>query len=139
LVARDHNDQSNEQWAGRCALPRRSVKNHNPSPTRVGSVSSRALFPLLSFFILLFAFSGGAAGQGLNWEGQTGAFITPFADTSKSPNDNLGHPQVAFHCLNTGRVIGNHLQALITVGLLGRNLATRALSMRRSNSPLAWR
>jgi hypothetical protein len=94
--------------------------NHKPTSIVSGSVSLRALFSLLSLSILLAVFSSSAAGQGLNWEGQTGAFITPFAYTSKSPNDNLGHPQVAFHYLNTGSVIGNNMQASITVGLFGR-------------------
>ncbi|MBI1760934.1 MAG: DUF3034 family protein [Acidobacteria bacterium] len=93
--------------------------NHKASITMPGSVSLRALFSILSLFIPLFAFTSSAAGQGLNWEGQTGAFITPFAYTSKSSNDNIGHPQVAFHFLNTGSVIGNNMQASITVGFLG--------------------
>lgn len=94
--------------------------NHNSRFPFFGSVSLRALFPILSLSILLLAFSGSAAGQGLNWEGQTGAFITPFAYTSKSPSDNIGHPQIAFHFLNTGSVIGNNMQASITVGVAGK-------------------
>lgn len=69
---------------------------------------------------LLFLLTSGAMAQGLNWEGQTGAFVTPFAYTSKSPNDGVGKPQVAFHFLDTGSVIGRNMQASITVGFLGR-------------------
>lgn len=60
------------------------------------------------------------SAQGLNWEGQTGAFITPFAYTSQSPTNGVGRPQVAFHFLNTGDVIGNNIQASATLGFLGR-------------------
>lgn len=94
--------------------------NYIPAKSIRGSVSLPALLSILSLSILFFALPNSAAGQGLNWEGQTGAFITPFAYTSKSPNDNIGHPQVAFHFLNTGSVIGNNMQASITVGLFGR-------------------
>lgn len=56
--------------------------------------------------------------QSLNWEGQTGAFVTPFAYTSSSPKNNIGHPNVAFHYLNGGAVVGNDFETSITVGLL---------------------
>lgn len=69
---------------------------------------------------LMLFFSASGMAQGLNWEGQTGAFITPFAYTSPSPADGIGHPNVAFHYLNTGDVIGNNFQASITVGLFRR-------------------
>lgn len=59
-------------------------------------------------------------GQGLNWEGQTGAFITPFAYTSQSDKDKVGKPQIAFHWLNTGEIVGNNFQASITVGMFSR-------------------
>jgi hypothetical protein len=58
--------------------------------------------------------------QGLNWQGQTGAFITPFAYTSASPARNLGRPQVSFHYLDGGEVIGGMFQASVTVGLCNR-------------------
>lgn len=70
-------------------------------------------------FLAAFLFSF-AQAQGLNWEGQTGAFITPFAYNSQSPGNGIGHPQIAFHYLNAGSVIGNDFQASITVGLPGR-------------------
>ena len=88
--------------------------------TRIGSVGLKLLCAFLSLFIFMIIFNSNAAGQGLNWEGQTGAFITPFAYTSQSPNDNVGHPQVAFHYLNTGSVIGHNFQASLTVGMFGR-------------------
>jgi Protein of unknown function (DUF3034) len=84
------------------------------------SISFRRLPSLVPSLALALMFSASAFAQGLNWEGQTGAFITPFAYTSPSPADGIGHPNVAFHYLNTGSVIGNNFQASITVGLLGR-------------------
>ena len=41
------------------------------------SLEALSLFALA--VLLLSASAGNAAAQGLNWEGQTGAFITPFA------------------------------------------------------------
>ncbi len=55
--------------------------------------------------------------QSLNWEGQTGAFVTPFAYTSASPRNSIGRPNLAFHYLNGGSVVGNDFQTSITVGL----------------------
>lgn len=72
-----------------------------------------------SFLLLLFL-AVSVPAQGLNWEGQTGAFITPFAYTSPSPSDAIGRPNVSFHYLNTGSVIGNNFQASITAGLMNR-------------------
>lgn len=76
----------------------------------------RVLFAFAALSLLSIA----SWAQGLNWEGQTGAFITPFAYTSQSPNDGVGKPQLAFHYLNTGDVVGNNTQASITLGFLGR-------------------
>ena len=57
-----------------------------------------------------------AAAQ-LNWEGQTGGLITPFAYTSSS-SMGVGRPQLALHYLNGGRVLGNDFQASVTAGFL---------------------
>jgi hypothetical protein len=54
----------------------------------------------------------------LNWEGQTGGLLTPFAYTSNSSARGIGHPQVAFHYMNGGPVLGNEFQASFTVGFL---------------------
>jgi len=58
--------------------------------------------------------------QGLNWQGQTGAFITPFAYNSASPDHSIGRPQLSFHYLDAGEVIGGMFQTSITVGLFNR-------------------
>jgi hypothetical protein len=70
--------------------------------------------------LIVAAFVLGASSafaQGLNWEGQTGAFVTPFAYTSSSPKNSIGHPNVAFHYLNGGSVVGNDFEMSIMVGL----------------------
>ncbi len=68
-------------------------------------------------FIVITAFSQTSFAQGLNWDGQTGAFLTPFAYTTASPNTKFGKPEVAFHYLNSGSVIGNDYQFSVTEGV----------------------
>jgi len=58
--------------------------------------------------------------QNLNWEGQTGAFVTPFAYTIPSPARGIGHPVASFHYLNGGDVLGGFYEASGTVGFLRR-------------------
>jgi hypothetical protein len=70
--------------------------------------------------VLAFVFAGSALAQSLNWEGQTGIFVTPFAYTAASPKNSLGRPVVAYHFLDAGPVLGNFHTASVTAGLLGR-------------------
>jgi hypothetical protein len=58
--------------------------------------------------------------QNLNWEGQTGAFVTPFAYTSASPSNSIGLPAVSFHYLDGGDVLGGFYEVSATVGFLKR-------------------
>ena len=67
---------------------------------------------------VLAARSSGA--QNLNWEGQTGAFVTPFAYTSPSPARGMGRPAASFHYLDGGDVLGGLYEASGTVGFLKR-------------------
>jgi hypothetical protein len=62
----------------------------------------------------------GVPAQNLNWEGQTGVFITPLAYTAASPNNGFGEPILAYHFLDGGPVLGEFHQASVTVGLLSR-------------------
>jgi len=59
-----------------------------------------------------------AARAQLNWDGQTGALATPFAYVASSESGNVGHPEISFHYLNGGSVIGNEYQFSFTLGLL---------------------
>ena len=71
--------------------------------------------------ILLSLAMAGAAGlsaQSLNWDGQTGGLITPFAYTAAA-GKGLGRPNFSYHYLGTGPVIGNFNQASVTVGAAG--------------------
>ncbi len=61
-----------------------------------------------------------ATAQSLNWEGQTGVFVTPLAYTAASPERNFGRPIVAYHFLNAGPVLGNFHTTSVTVGLVKR-------------------
>jgi hypothetical protein len=63
--------------------------------------------------------AGFAAAQNLNWDGQTGVFITPLAYTASSPKNGLGKPAVAYHFLNAGSVLGNFHTVSVTEGLAG--------------------
>ncbi|MEN6534337.1 MAG: DUF3034 family protein [Bryobacteraceae bacterium] len=58
--------------------------------------------------------------QSLNWEGQTGVFITPLAYTASSPKGGIGRPIVAYHYLNAGDVLGGFHTTSVTAGLAGR-------------------
>ncbi|PSH04433.1 MAG: hypothetical protein CXZ00_06290 [Acidobacteria bacterium] len=72
---------------------------------------------LIAFSLFVVAASTQSTfAQGLNWEGQTGAVLTPFAYTAASPAHKFGKPEVAFHYLNAGNVIGNDYQFSITEG-----------------------
>jgi hypothetical protein len=64
--------------------------------------------------------AGAAAAQDLNWDGQTGIFITPLAYTAASPGNNFGRPIVAYHFMNAGSVLGDFHTVSITEGVGGR-------------------
>lgn len=70
--------------------------------------------------LLTAVVAGPATAQNLNWDGQTGVFITPLAYTAASPKNGFGRPIVAYHFLNGGSVLGNFHTASVTAGLLGR-------------------
>ena len=78
-------------------------------------MNTRKLFIAYVLFVVS-AFTQTSFAQGLNWEGQTGAFLTPFAYTAGSPSTKFGKPELAFHYLNGGNVIGNDYQLSITEG-----------------------
>lgn len=59
-----------------------------------------------------------ASSQALNWEGQTGVFVTPLAYTAGS--ESRFEPVASYHFLNAGSVLGEFHQASVTVGLLHR-------------------
>ena len=80
----------------------------------VGRVNGAAALLLAGFLG-----AGAAAAQSLNWDGQTGVFITPLAYTAASPATGFGHPIVAYHFLNAGPVLGNFHTISVTEGIGG--------------------
>ena len=75
---------------------------------------------LAALFLAALLGAGTASAQSLNWEGQTGVFITPLAYTAASPNNSIGKPIIAYHFLDAGDVLGNFHTASATVGLVAR-------------------
>lgn len=61
-----------------------------------------------------------ASAQALNWEGQTGVFVTPLAYTVPSKDASFGMPVVAYHYLNGGQVLGGFNNFSVTMGALRR-------------------
>lgn len=93
------------------------------SPSTKGLASQ--VVTLMQVASLAFVLSWAAApstafGQSLNWEGQTGVFVTPLAYTAASSKAGLSKPIIAYHFLNGGKVLGNFQTASITVGALSR-------------------
>jgi hypothetical protein len=74
----------------------------------------------MRILVLSLAWLGVSSAQSLNWEGQTGVFVTPLAYTAASPNNNVGKPIVAYHYLDAGDVLGGFHTASVTEGLFGR-------------------
>jgi len=94
------------------------------------SFARRAILNCSLVAILFLAFAPAGHAQNLNWEGQTGAFVTPFAYTSASPAKGFGLPAASFHYLDGGDVLGGFYEVSGTVGFLQRFEAgyTRALN-----------
>jgi hypothetical protein len=82
-------------------------------------MSAKKLWIVFSIFVVT-VFSQASFAQGLNWEGQTGALLTPFAYTTSAPASKFGKPEVAFHYLAAGNVIGNDYQFSVTEGFGNR-------------------
>jgi hypothetical protein len=55
-----------------------------------------------------------ALAQALNWEGQTGVFVTPLAYVAPSPDNGFSPPILGYHYLNGGKVLGGFHQLSIT-------------------------
>ena len=81
---------------------------------------TRSAAALAAWTLFLVPGGGAASAQSLNWEGQTGVFVTPLAYTAASPKSSLGKPIVAYHYLGAGEVLGGFHTASVTVGLAAR-------------------
>jgi len=63
---------------------------------------------------------GTAFAQSLNWEGQTGVFVTPLAYSVSTGSTSLSLPVVSYHYLNAGPVLGGFHQVSVTMGAFNR-------------------
>jgi hypothetical protein len=79
---------------------------------------STAIF--LSVLVSLVLDGTSASAQALNWEGQTGVFVTPLAYTVPSSDRSFGRPVVAYHYLNGGQVLGGFNNFTVTMGAFRR-------------------
>jgi membrane-associated protease RseP (regulator of RpoE activity) len=61
---------------------------------------------------------GGA--QSLNWDGQTGALVTPYATVATSSASRFGRPLAAFAFMDAGDIVGQRFQISFTVGIAKR-------------------
>ena len=100
----------------RFGIPEKKHYEHENRPRGVALLRYLAL----ALLFVLTANVHVAFGQSLNWEGQTGVFVTPLAYTAGSSKKSIGKPIVAFHFLYGGKVLGNFYTASLTVGALGR-------------------
>ncbi|HLM80705.1 MAG TPA: DUF3034 family protein [Terriglobales bacterium] len=90
-----------------------------PGAVRCGMHFASGLIGALLFAVVLGT-GAIASAQSLNWEGQTGVFVTPLAYTVPSTDKGLSLPVVAYHFLNAGPVLGDFHQVSITEGAFGR-------------------
>ena len=95
------------------------------SKISVLSSMSTIRLPIRTLLLLLFALVScsswqTASAQTLNWEGQTGIFVTPFAYVAPSPDKGLGMPIVGYHYLNAGSVLGGFHQLSLSASAFHR-------------------
>jgi hypothetical protein len=61
-----------------------------------------------------------ASAQSLDWEGQTGVFVTPLAYTTPSSDKGFGKPVFSYHFLDAGPVLGGFNQVSTSEGVFDR-------------------
>ncbi len=85
---------------------------------RSGTHFGNGLVTTLLFIIVMETAATIASAQSLNWEGQTGVFVTPLAYAVPSNEKGVSLPVVSYHYLDAGPVLGGFHQASITMGAL---------------------
>jgi hypothetical protein len=71
--------------------------------------------------VIIVTFAGNHTfAQSLNWEGQTGVFVTPLAYSVSSGNATFSIPVVSYHYLNAGPVLGGFHQISVSMGAFNR-------------------
>jgi hypothetical protein len=82
--------------------------------------NARRFGSMLAIVLMVIVGRHTAVAQSLNWEGQTGVFVTPLAYSVSTGDARLSLPVVSYHYLNAGPVLGNFHQISITMGAFGR-------------------
>jgi hypothetical protein len=82
--------------------------------------NARRLVSMLAIVLMMIAGRRTTLAQSLNWEGQTGVFVTPLAYSVSTGDASLSLPVVSYHYLNAGPVLGNFHQVSITMGAFSR-------------------
>jgi hypothetical protein len=93
--------------------------NNQKHLNRVAS-EARWFGTALATVLLVIVASGTTFAQSLNWEGQTGVFVTPLAYSVSTGDARLGLPVVSYHFLDAGPVLGNFHQLSVTMGAFNR-------------------
>ncbi len=75
---------------------------------------------MLAIVLMVIVGQRTAFAQSLNWEGQTGVFVTPLAYSVSTGDARLSLPVVSYHYLNAGPVLGSFHQVSITMGAFNR-------------------
>jgi hypothetical protein len=70
--------------------------------------------------ISTFVAQSPALAQSVNYEGQTGAMVTPSAYVADSPAAGIGRPIVSFHLLSGGPAVGTRFQISLLAGVAQR-------------------
>jgi len=83
------------------------------------SIHIRTLLSLLFALVPCISWQATSA-QTLNWEGQTGIFVTPFAYVAPSPDKGVSMPIVGYHYLNAGSVLGGFHQLSLSASAIHR-------------------
>jgi hypothetical protein len=91
-----------------------------PVRVRSGIHFETGLVTTFLFVVVIGIGANIASAQSLNWEGQTGVFVTPLAYTVPSTDKGLSLPVVAYHYLDAGPVLGGFHQLSISMGAFGR-------------------
>ncbi len=86
----------------------------------LNSLFARPGFRIATLILLVVSVTGGVRAQSLNWEGQVGGVMTPFAYVVESKDAGISLPAAAFHLLSGGDVVGTHYYGSLTVGFLNR-------------------
>jgi hypothetical protein len=93
--------------------------SHKGPLNKVAS-DARRFGSMLAIVVIVIVGCRTAFSQSLNWEGQTGVFVTPLAYSVSTGDARLSLPVVSYHYLNAGPVLGNFHQVSITMGAFNR-------------------